>query len=387
MPSSLSPQTTSGPAPPRSQARDPWLDNVKVVLVTLVVIGHLLITAPESRQLGWVYDFIYYFHIPAFVLVTGYLSRTFRYSRRHLMSVLTTLVVPYVVFSWLMAWWRHLVGGEPMLDSIWTNPHWPMWYLIVTAMWRLATPVLRVHWAMVPLSIGISLAAGLVDLQLFDLNRFLGFLPFFVIGLHLSPDHLARLRSPGFRAPALMVVGLTFWLARFTDTLWSTEPLYFRTDYAELEPTFSDGVWMRVRLIMIALAMTAAVLALVPRRRSFVTGMGAFTLVVYLCHGFVVRWLDYQGWADLLPAAHPWVAIAITVVVATALALVLAWRPVAERLLWVVDPVNTVLAHRRARAEASLDPRRRVADVTPARRPEDDPATSDASPRPTRRVG
>lgn len=353
MPPLLSPQTTSRPAPPQARARDPWLDNAKVVLVTLVVIGHLLIVTPESRQLAWVYDFIYYFHIPAFVLITGYLSRTFRYSRRHLLSVLTTLVVPYVVFSWLMAWWRHLVGGEPMLDSIWTNPHWPMWYLIVTAMWRLATPVLRVHRVMVPLSIGISLVAGLVDLQLFDLNRFLGFLPFFVIGLHLSSDDLARLRSPGVRAPALVVVGLTFWLARYTDTLWSTEPLYFRADYAELEPTFTDGVWVRVRLIMIALAMTAAVLALIPRRRSFLTAMGGYTLVVYLCHGFIVRGLEYAGWAEVLPASHPWVSIAITTVLAVGIALLLAWRPVAERLLWVVDPVNSVLQHRRARADAS----------------------------------
>jgi hypothetical protein len=92
----------------------------------------MLVVSPSSRQQAWVYDFVYYFHIPAFVLVTGYLSRSFRYTRRHLLSVLTTLIVPYIIFSWLMVWWRHLAGGEPLLDAIWTNPHWPMWYLIVT---------------------------------------------------------------------------------------------------------------------------------------------------------------------------------------------------------------------------------------------------------------
>ncbi|MEZ5094070.1 acyltransferase family protein [Nocardioides sp.] len=345
--------TATPASPPPAKRRDPWLDNVKMVLVTIVVIGHLLVVSPPSRQQSWVYDFIYYFHIPAFVLVTGYLSRSFRYTRRHLLSVLTTLVVPYIIFSWLMVWWRHLAGGEPLLDQIWTNPHWPMWYLIVTAMWRLVTPILKLHWVMVPISIAVSLLAGLTDQELFDLNRFMGFLPFFVVGLHLRPEHLALLRSPRAKAPALVVVALVFWLAKYTDRYWSTQFLFFRADYASLGATFGEGVWIRIRLICVALAMTAAVLALIPQRRSFLTQMGGYSLVVYLCHGFVVRWLEYQGWADLLPVSHPWLAIAINVCVAIALALVLAWRPIAERLLWIVDPINTFLKHRRLQAEAS----------------------------------
>ncbi len=340
-------------ARPAAKPRDPWLDNVKMVLVTIVVIGHMLVVSPGSRTQSWVYDFVYYFHIPAFVLVTGYLSRSFRYSRRHLLSVLTTLIVPYVIFSFLMAWWRHLAGGEELLDPILTDPRWPMWYLIVTAMWRLVTPILKVHWVMVPLSVVVSLLAGLTNQELFDLNRFLGFLPFFVIGLHLRPEHLALLRSPRAKAPALVVVALTFWLARHTDDLWATQFLFFRADYASLGATFGEGVWIRIRLIAVALAMTAAVLALIPQRRSFLTQMGTYSLVVYLCHGFVVRGLEYRGWADLLPASHPWVCIAINTTVAIGIALFLAWRPVAERLLWLVDPINTFVKHRRSHARTA----------------------------------
>ncbi len=346
--------TPASTSPPRQ--RDPWLDNVKVVLVTIVVIGHLLVVSPGSRAQSWVYDFIYYFHIPAFVLVTGYLSRTFRYTRRHLMSVLATLIVPYIIFSWLMVWWRHLAGGEALLDPIWTDPRWPMWYLIVTAMWRLVTPILRLHWVMVPLSVVVSLLAGLTNQELFDLNRFMGFLPFFVLGLHLRPEHLAALRSSRARVPAAVVLVLTLWLARHTDAFWSTQFLFFRADYASLGAGFEEGAWIRIRLIGVAVATSAAVLALVPRRRSFLTAMGAYTLVVYLCHGFVVRGLEYRGWADLLPADHPWVTIAINVSVAIGISLVLAWRPIGETLLWLVDPVNTVTKHLRRRREPADSP-------------------------------
>jgi fucose 4-O-acetylase-like acetyltransferase len=58
---------------PKAKLRDPWLDNAKMVLVTIVVVGHMMVLVPDGGAKSHTYDFIYYFHIPAFVLVTGYL--------------------------------------------------------------------------------------------------------------------------------------------------------------------------------------------------------------------------------------------------------------------------------------------------------------------------
>jgi len=338
-----------------AKIRDPWLDNVKMVLVTIVVMGHMIVLVPPSAQQSRVYDFIYYFHIPAFVLITGYLSKSFRYSRRHLWALLTTLVVPYFVFSWLMVQFRHHVGGEPLLDPIWTNPRWPMWYLAATVMWRLATPVLRWHWLMIPAAVAASLLFGMTNQEFFDLNRTVGLLPFFVIGLHLQADQLAVARRRGMWLLGLLgVVGL-WQLTKHTDDLWSTQFLYYRASYTELGATDAEGMWIRARLIGVALLASAAAFTLMPRGRSFLTRMGIWTLVVYLCHGFVVRYLEYRGYEDQMPADHPWVAIGITLAVAICLALFIAWEPVARTLNYVVDPVNslaTVFRRRRTRPAA-----------------------------------
>ena len=332
--------------PSPTKTRDPWLDNAKMVLVTIVVVGHMVVLVPNGDEQSRVYDFIYYFHIPAFVLVTGYLSKTFRYSRRHLVALLTTLVVPYVVFSWLMIHWREALDQVPPGLEWFQNPRWPMWYLAAVVMWRLATPILRWHPAMVPVSIAISLLAGLTNQELFDLNRAMGFLPFFVIGLHLTPEHLAVLRRRG--AWLLGVLGVLFlwWLAKHTDDYWSTQFLYFRAPYAELGADDGEGIWIRARLIVVALVGSAAVLTLVPHRRSFLTRMGVWSLVVYLCHGFVVRYLEYRGYEDWMPGTSWW-SVTITVAVAVALALVIAFEPVARVLNCIVDPVNSLLALRK----------------------------------------
>ena len=73
-----------------------------MVLVTVVVIGHSLTMVPGEGRNAQIYDFIYYWHIPAFVLVTGYLSRSFTWSRRHLWALFCTIVVPYFLFEFAL---------------------------------------------------------------------------------------------------------------------------------------------------------------------------------------------------------------------------------------------------------------------------------------------
>ncbi len=334
-----------------SAARDPWLDNVKTVLVTIVVVGHAVVLLPYSSVEQRAYDFIYYFHIPVFVLVTGYLSRSFRYSPRHIWSLLTTLVLPYFVFSWVMVMFRHHVGDTPMLDPIWTNPRWPMWYLAVLVIWRLATPVLRLHWVMVPISIGVSLLAGQTDQELFDLNRAMGLLPFFVVGLHLTPQLLDLPKRRFAWVVGLVVMAGIWWLADHTDDYWSTQWLYYRSAYESLGAGAAEGAWIRARLIVVSLAGCFAVLSLIPRRRTFLTDMGAYTMVVYLFHGFLVRYAEYEEWARFLPS-NDWASLVIIVVLAVAWGLFLGWPPVAKKLNYLVDPVNSLFTPKFAAKQA-----------------------------------
>jgi fucose 4-O-acetylase-like acetyltransferase len=39
--------------------RDPWFDNIKMTLVTLVVVGHSWTLLPHNTANDWTYDFLY----------------------------------------------------------------------------------------------------------------------------------------------------------------------------------------------------------------------------------------------------------------------------------------------------------------------------------------
>jgi len=328
--------------------RDPWLDNVKMTLVTLVVIGHSWgLLGGTDRDHQW-YDFLYYFHIPAFVLVTGYLSKSFDWDRKHLFSLATTILLPYLIFEPALLYYRAALGqheAEPVL----LRPHWAMWYLPVLFFWRLATPILKRHWLWVPAAVGISLAGGLISGQYLALCRVLGLLPFFVLGLHLERGHLDLLK-PWWLKP--FAVGALIWIFQFAqDTdLWArTAFLFYDAGYADLGWPTQDAMRIRLTVMGIGLLGSLAVLTLVPRRGGWFARMGAATMVVYLFHGFFVRFAEYAGWQDWA-STHPFLSLPLTTLAAIGLSLALASPPARRTLTWAVDPVNSWLRRRRTTA-------------------------------------
>ena len=339
--------TKAAPAAPVKQ-RDPWFDNAKMALVLLVVVGHAWTLLPKNGLNDHVYDFLYAWHVPAFVFVTGYLSRSFTYTPQRLWQLVRTIAVPYVVFECALALFRIYVGGE-QLEDLFRDPHWPMWYLSALFFWRLLTPVFN---RISRLSAGVaiagavatSLVAGLYAGDTLDMARVLGLLPFFVLGLTATTERLERLREPWVRNAALVVFLAIAVATTWTDTLAQTEWLYYRSQYGELDVGDGRALLTRAVLLLVGALGAWSFLALVPRVGGWFTRMGAATLVVYLFHGFFIKgaeYAGYMGWAE----DHVAVSLVVTTLAAAGLALLLAWEPVARVLNHAVDPFGTAERH------------------------------------------
>jgi fucose 4-O-acetylase-like acetyltransferase len=210
----------------------------------------------------------------------------------------------------------------------------------------------------------VSLGAGLYAGDTLDMARVLGLLPFFVLGLKATPERLAVLRTTWGRRVAVGTLAAIFVASFWTDTWASTEWLYYRSQYDELVTSDLHAIATRAVLLVVGAAGAAAFLALVPRVHGWFTRMGAWTLVVYLFHGFVIKSASYAGyddWAD----SHATLSLLVTTAGAVGLALLLAATPVARRLNVLVDPLG--LVERLAR--------RKIAE-----RPDDQPTDREREP-------
>jgi fucose 4-O-acetylase-like acetyltransferase len=313
--------------------------------VTLVVVGHAWTLLPHTRLNSHLYDFLYVWHIPAFVFVTGYLSRSFEYTPRRLEQLVRTVVVPYLVFECAMALFRVYVGGE-RLEHLFADPHWPLWYLAALFFWRLMTPLFRQMWGGVAVALACSLLAGLWFGNTLDLARVFGLLPFFVLGLKATPESLEPLRARGVKVAAVLVLVGIAVITRYTDQIAATEWLYYRSRYDDMVTSDAEALVIRLGVLALGFLGAFAFLALVPRVGGRFARMGTYTLVVYLFHGFVVKGMSYTGFPDWA-VEHPVLSLALVTPAGVLVALLLAWHPVASRLQEVVDPFGYAERHAR----------------------------------------
>jgi fucose 4-O-acetylase-like acetyltransferase len=79
--------------------RDYYFDNAKFLLIFLVVFGHLISPVKDQSELVYtIYNFIYTFHMPAFILISGYFTKGF-FKKGYLRKILKKVLIPYIIFQ------------------------------------------------------------------------------------------------------------------------------------------------------------------------------------------------------------------------------------------------------------------------------------------------
>lgn len=253
--------------------------------------------------------------------------------------------MPYLIF-WTVHQSIYAVerGGLPDSLSV-LMPTWTLWFLVALFVWRLSVPVWRnLRWP-VTIAVVISLFAAAADLgTTLSLGRVLSLLPFFVLGLSLRREHFAVLDRVWARVGAVLIFAATAFFALFmADEDVSREWLFWRESLTDrdIDPLMPH-IGVRLMLMVIAVAMTFAMLALTPKKRTWFTKLGAYTLFVYLGHSVALILLKDSPYYDFFEGTGP-LGLVLTTVLAMALTLLLCAPWVRKAMGWAVEPQATWL--------------------------------------------
>ncbi|MFJ8540528.1 acyltransferase family protein [Streptomyces sp. NPDC093586] len=332
----------------RSERRDAFFDNAKYLAIVLVCVGHAWGQILDgNRAVETAYRVVYAFHMPAFIIISGYFSRSFDLSPKRVERLITGVVVPYVVFETAFALHQRYSGDAPDTPVSLLDPSYHLWFLCALFVWRLTTPLWRTVRHPLPLALVIAALAS-VSPEIgsdFDLQRVLQFLPCFVLGLLLKPEHFRWVRRRSVRILSVPVVVVAAVVAWWSVPRMELGWLHHNTAAQTMGAPWWSGPVMTLALFGCALILTACFLAWVPGRRLWFTVLGAGTIYGYLLHAFLLKEASYEGWFDLQPLRTPLGTIGLTVV-AVAVVTALCTEPVRRVLRYVVEP-RTAWAFRR----------------------------------------
>ena len=268
-------------------------DNIKTILIFLVVFGHLLELTKGCELL---YLTIYSFHMPLFMFVTGYFAR---FDRKHIMY---HMVCPYLVFQVLYTCFEIYVLGSQKLTLTFARPYWILWYLFAIIVYYLLIPFFDVKSkkGKILIFVGsaiISLLSG-YDTKLgytFAAARIINFMPFFLAGFYVKKgqtfSRLINIKNNAryficFACAALIITGIVLIL---DQGIIAANMLYGSCSY-ELA---HYNIWIRLLIDMIAFVWIAILLLLVPNKKiPLFSQIGRYTMPVFLLHGFVVKLIE-----------------------------------------------------------------------------------------------
>jgi fucose 4-O-acetylase-like acetyltransferase len=333
-------QQKQQPAKPSGKQRDAFFDNAKYLAIVLVAVAHSWEPIKsDSRILEGVYMVVYAFHMPAFIIISGFFSRSFDMRADRLQRLITGVAVPYILFETAYPVFKRFADDAPEQDISLLDPWYLTWFLCALFIWRLTTPIWKlVRWPL-PLALSIAMLASVTpnigdDL---DLQRVLQFLPFFVLGLCMKPEHFRLVRRRSVRILAVPVfaaaLAVGWWAVPRMNTAW----FYHRDAAQELGTPWWTGPVMVLALFGCSLLLTACFFAWVPGRTMWFTALGAGTLYGYLLHGFLVKGGEYWGWFDHAWLHRPLGEIFVSVLAAVAVTL-LCTSPVRRLFRFAMEP-------------------------------------------------
>ncbi len=303
-------------------------DNVKALLIFLVVLGHMTTDyVSDAHLVRWTTLWIYSFHMPAFIFISGLVHKHYITEERAARGVKGETRIRWdkvmgfflcgFALKLFLQFSRTLMGQNPIWHWI-EEPGIP-WYLFVMAEYELLFYLMRridgkaKPWMMIGGAFALSAAIGYFPSigDTFCLSRMINFLPIYMLGYYLDMKEFnsfiggrgladtgaadaadtgrdtKRIKTAGW-----CVIIATLAICRFGP--WGMYSLrkWFtgRRSYEFLSEFFgsaavSYGWLIRLAVWAVALLITFSVIAVIPDKDlGFVSRIGSRTLSVYFWH-------------------------------------------------------------------------------------------------------
>ena len=276
-----------------SSRRSLYFDNAKFFLIFLVVFGHVISPLKgDDDFLFSLYSVIFLFHMPAFILISGYFSKGFN-KKGYFFKTVKKILLPYLIFQVIYSIFYFLNGQESTLKIDLLQPHWTLWFLLSLFCWNLLLHIFaRLKWLGLVIAAAIGIGIGYFDHvgSYLSLSRTFVFFPYFLLGFLLEQKNFKLVKKIKHSTVIGSVVLLSTMI--LIGTLFPKDAIPWLlgdTSYAHMgSKEITDG-FIRFSQYVVTIIVIYGFLAIVPIQGFKMTLIGQRTLYVYLLHGFIIK--------------------------------------------------------------------------------------------------
>lgn len=268
-----------------------YFDNAKAILIFLVVVGHILSKFLHNNHvLDSIYVFVYTFHMPAFILISGYFSKKV-YEAGYLTKLVKKLLLPYAILQVSYSLYYLYIFDDSISLSFFI-PRWALWFLVSLILWNILLYFFGKIKYGLPIAIVISLLIGYDShvSEFLSISRTFFFFPFFLMGYYLQNSHFEKLKTRTNIIIGTIIGVILFISIYYFIPVEFSEWLHGKSSYEEIGLSLLPFGWANRLVAYICMAAaTYMFLTLIPKRKLFFTAIGTNTMSIYLLHMALVR--------------------------------------------------------------------------------------------------
>ena len=291
------------------------IDNIKVLLIFLVVFNHII--AFNLVKVDTVVRYVWYaitiFHMPAFVFISGYLSK----KPQNVLMNFKNLLIPYVL-GYTLTWYSQIWLGRSVDYEILRPTGSVMWYILALFIYRLTIEALGKIRFIVLLSILFALWAGTRPefTTFLSSSRIVVFFPVFVAGYLWMSEYITAIRKFKGKWILVAISGVLLWAIPNYMIPNEMGIAIFRGNhgYQLCGLTDPQGVILRLLMYLVSFVVVYTMLALVPDIKLPLTYVGRHTMGIYFFH-YPIMIIMNGLYILMLPAMNNvWVLLGVSLV-------------------------------------------------------------------------
>ena len=320
--------------------RFPKWDNLKCVLIVLVVLGHCIETfIDDSWLFKRMWSMIYVFHMPLFAFVSGLFAKNTIADKLKLKKNICFYLKAYFIYKILLMFVRLVFSGEGKFNLFYEKSI--PWYMLAMALFLVITYLVRKVRPSYVLFVSVLLACAIgFDNTIGDfltLTRVINFYPFFIVGYYAKSDMKIFESSRTKRILSVIVlIGFIAVSWVYISKLYNLRPMLTgRNPYSSF-CRVENGILYRIAYYVVASIISLAIIYLMPNKISSFTFLGKKSLQIYIWHGVVLNILRQLSWEEKLMNNLPGLAWKIIVVMSSIVIIGISCIPALDKIFCTI---------------------------------------------------
>lgn len=331
-----------------SNNREPWYDNVKSLLIIIVIIGHFCLPFEHKNYLAHFFrQVVFLFNMPLFLIITGILAKN-KIVNKKIKDIMSRLFLPYLICNFIMFIIFIKLDVKTVSGILQTGrfepfqPYYALWFLLAIFLYYLVTILLQnvKHLLLYTLLIAIISGFG-VPITYMWLSKCIPLYLFFLIGYKVS-DYMNEVKKILVTRKARMFSIILLCLCILLEIKY---PQYLNIGILSMDVQYAQypcSLWiaplLRVGVLIIELIASFTFLSLIKTKQNFITYIGQYSLYPYTLHTFLMPFMFYSVNRQLFYRIDTVVEFGIGVIGCFLIALILSSRPIREVFKYILEP-------------------------------------------------